>query len=191
LPCCRWGHRVGDGPVPQLSATAAVTIAADLTTSGSSRIIRNSRKRNRRQRSPRQGRLGLRLARAWGRRSWLTRPIAPDLSAAWRERTRAPPCRAAVGAIVSATAPYLSSAQLDRRRHQRRRPHQRIRNSLSRPLAELAGAQSGGAGSRPTGSCGRGREAERDSLTRPIWEAQTSLSSGAKLTPLEIGHRTE
>ena len=31
LPCCGLGHRVGDGPVPQLSSTGAVTIAADLT----------------------------------------------------------------------------------------------------------------------------------------------------------------
>jgi hypothetical protein len=29
------GHRVGDGPVPQLSSTGAVTSAADLTSGGS------------------------------------------------------------------------------------------------------------------------------------------------------------
>jgi alcohol dehydrogenase (cytochrome c) len=36
LPCCGLGHRVGDGPVPQLSSTGAVTIAADLTSGGAS-----------------------------------------------------------------------------------------------------------------------------------------------------------
>src|ERR1700676_4967252 len=43
-----------------------------------------------------------------GDRARLTRPLFPT----WRERARAPPCRAAVWAIVSATSPYL--AQLDR-----------------------------------------------------------------------------
>jgi hypothetical protein len=36
LPCCGLGHRVGDVPVPRLSSTGAVTIAADLTSGGAS-----------------------------------------------------------------------------------------------------------------------------------------------------------
>jgi len=34
LPGCGFGHRVGDVPVPRLSSTGAVTIAADLTSGG-------------------------------------------------------------------------------------------------------------------------------------------------------------
>jgi hypothetical protein len=46
LPCCGWGHRVGDVPVPRLSSTGAVTIAADRTSGGSIVPL---------QRSPRSG----------------------------------------------------------------------------------------------------------------------------------------
>jgi hypothetical protein len=102
LPCCGFGHRVGDVPVPRRSSTGAVTIAADRAGASVRPDPEFAKKEigdSGRRRSG--GRCGsvcitpLRLARA-------KRPT---------EQVNAAPCRAAVWAIVSATSPYLAAAR--------------------------------------------------------------------------------
>ena len=80
LPCCGLGHRIGDGPVPRLSSTGAVTSAADLTRGRGQRSPRSGfgkRQKEigdsgRRRSGGRCGAVG--ASRAWRRRSRLTRP---------------------------------------------------------------------------------------------------------------------